>query len=698
VSLPILACAIAFCTTAHAIPVRNIAGLNMITFYETTGSATAFPFNAQGPELIQKKADPLSGPPGGSDFQGLSDEFYDVYYSDSDGTFNSFGEYVTISGRFGSNAGGGGLNLAEMELNFLNGTNEFGGFVASFVQLGNNAIPGSANNAVDGNLATFTTMGNTVGQPNDARLRVTIGFRSALQCVRPPSGMVGWWPLDEVTTAIAHEIQAQRNGAQKGPTFTAGNFVTGEVAGAYRFDSPPHTNPSTFQYVEVPDYSQLDFGTGSFSIDAWVRLLSNTGGCHNIVTKESGPNGFQVTGYSLFLDDLNRLGFEMGTNNQDVNQSTTPLSLNDWHHVAVTVDRSTATPQSQLYLDGVPLGAPKNHTLIVGSITNTSVLRIGQKTIGTSAGFCDFGGDIDEVELFCRKLTAADILAIQLAGAGGKCKLSCNLPTTTGICSNFSSGTASLKLCNYTAASQTFNWTATGLPASGACNLNGPTSFSPPNESISVPAFTCIPPPPHDIVIGKPAGLAFNTKSCYRVDVNISGFLGVSCSGSVIPELRDICCVRVNGISPIVIPVGMNGTLVFNVTNSSASPFTLNYQLEEVPLPGDSGGAAMSLNGLPPGMNATGSQLIPAGGTVAITIPVAPLKPIRLVDIDNVRFSGKLASFPGDPFVELATVTVETESNDLSNSASVPALGTIGLFVLIGALAMAAWFTMGRRH
>ena len=71
---------------------------------------------------------------------------------------------------------GGGLNLAEISLNFTDATVEYGNYVASFVALGDNAVPENVDFAIDGDLQTHTTMGNTVGQIE--RLRVTLGFES----------------------------------------------------------------------------------------------------------------------------------------------------------------------------------------------------------------------------------------------------------------------------------------------------------------------------------------------------------------------------------------------------------------------------------------------------------------------------------------------------------------------------------------
>lgn len=160
------------------IPVSEIPGLVSITFYESTSGVMQFTFAVDGPELNTLLPDPLG--PQNRDIQGTSVEFYDVYYSDVDGVFDPKGSYLTIAGSFGATLpAGGGLNLAEISLNFDNNELEFGSYLASFVGLGDNYVPGSEVNAIDNDLDTHTTMGNTVNTP-DQRLRLTLGFKSSL--------------------------------------------------------------------------------------------------------------------------------------------------------------------------------------------------------------------------------------------------------------------------------------------------------------------------------------------------------------------------------------------------------------------------------------------------------------------------------------------------------------------------------------
>ena len=174
-----------FTSRTQALPVNLIPDLTSITFWERTGglSPNAYTFGVSSSELTTLLSNPLSSI--NRDIAGASTEYYDVYYSNSNGDFNLNGEYLTISGTFlQSLPAGGGLNLAEIGLNFNSSPVEYGNYVASYFAAGDNAIPSSVGNSIDGDLLTHTTMGNTIGQ--NERLRVTLGFLSSSG--EPPSG------------------------------------------------------------------------------------------------------------------------------------------------------------------------------------------------------------------------------------------------------------------------------------------------------------------------------------------------------------------------------------------------------------------------------------------------------------------------------------------------------------------------------
>jgi hypothetical protein len=164
-------------TDLHADPIRTISDLQTITFWEMTNDLYTHIFDKDSSQMTNQLNDPLNA--GNNDFVGVvGEEFYDVYYSNADGTFNLDGEYLTISCDFDyPSPRKGGLNLVNVGLNFTSQPTEYGNYIASFVAIGNNAYPGSVGNAIDGDLTTFTIMGNTFGQSE--RLHVTLGFPSS---------------------------------------------------------------------------------------------------------------------------------------------------------------------------------------------------------------------------------------------------------------------------------------------------------------------------------------------------------------------------------------------------------------------------------------------------------------------------------------------------------------------------------------
>lgn len=163
---------------ARAVPIIDLPDLDSITVFErsTPGGPDAHVFSPAAPQILQRRADPLSA--ANNDFAGAPNEFYDVFYSDADGTLNTLGEFLTIEALF-DDPTDGALNVAEVLLNFAGGITETANVVASFAAFGPFASPGSADRAIDGNLDSHTVFGSTT--PGDtARLRLTLGFASSM--------------------------------------------------------------------------------------------------------------------------------------------------------------------------------------------------------------------------------------------------------------------------------------------------------------------------------------------------------------------------------------------------------------------------------------------------------------------------------------------------------------------------------------
>jgi len=219
-------------------------------------------------------------------------------------------------------------------------------------------------------------------------------------CIPPPTDMVAWLTGDNTGADISgHANHATLQGAS--------TYSAGRVADAFLVSAQT-------DFLTVADHPSLNF-TGNFSIDAWVR--TTTSSTATIIDKRGGTAANPV-GYHLFISAAH-LGFQLGDGSAFLNHIAPgpPIISGNWHHVAVTVDRSSPSG-GRLFIDGAVVHT-FDPTSRPGSVVNTSSLRIGQRYF---AGQQPFNGAIDEVEIFDRTLAASEIQAIFAAGASGKCK------------------------------------------------------------------------------------------------------------------------------------------------------------------------------------------------------------------------------------------------------------------------------------
>jgi len=157
-------------------------------------------------------------------------------------------------------------------------------------------------------------------------------------------------------------------------------------------------------YAFVPNHSDLQFGTGDFSISVWIKIDA-IGSTQQIFCKRGGDGNYEIQVNSAGrLSVWAPLGFS----------GSTVLSVNTWYNV--TLIRNN--PTSYLYLNGTLEASYSN----VGNQNSTSGLSIGQDSYGGER----FNGNIDEFAIWNSGLSAAEALAIYNGNA------SLNLLTNSG--------------------------------------------------------------------------------------------------------------------------------------------------------------------------------------------------------------------------------------------------------------------------
>jgi concanavalin A-like lectin/glucanase superfamily protein/Big-like domain-containing protein/PASTA domain-containing protein len=205
--------------------------------------------------------------------------------------------------------------------------------------------------------------------------------------------------FNEVSGSTATDSSGNGNNG----TISGATRVTGQVGfgGALQFNG-------TSSIVNVAHSASLALTSG-MTLEAWVNPSANAGvspndGWRTVIMKERGTTGLA---YGLYGNDGNtnpsRPAGYIRNNNSDVEATAGPaLPVGVWTHVAVTYDGTSI----RLYVNG-QLRSTQGAS--GGIAASTAPLRIGGNTVFSVPGTEYFAGLIDEVRIYNRALSAAEI-------------------------------------------------------------------------------------------------------------------------------------------------------------------------------------------------------------------------------------------------------------------------------------------------
>lgn len=160
--------------------------------------------------------------------------------------------------------------------------------------------------------------------------------------------------------------------------------------------------------VMVTDHSALNFGANDYSISCWIKTSSTT---RMMIWQESGKNGTGDNQTWLRMNDNatdRRLRFtiEDGTGSAIINMGAAGFVANGaWRHI-VAVRQGTTT---LVFIDGVQIATLTTGNLKV--VSNAQNFKIGVQE-GASANSSFFNGEIDDVIIYNKALTLAEVQAL----------------------------------------------------------------------------------------------------------------------------------------------------------------------------------------------------------------------------------------------------------------------------------------------
>ena len=219
-----------------------------------------------------------------------------------------------------------------------------------------------------------------------------------------PDGMVAYWMFEEGEGDIAHDSINGNDGDIVGAT-----WADGRVGGALNFDGSD-------------DYVQGDYASGwSYrigTIEGWIKL-------HSYPTRDRyGVIAAAVSGQStceftdiVEIEPSGRIAFYLWQPGINRPVGDTVLNLDEWYHVAVTMDIGDSDLYLKLYLNG-ELEAAVPCNFYYGDIRFV-FSRFGSCWGSYSYSHDPFHGSLDEVAIHTRALSAPEIQRHYQSGLKG---------------------------------------------------------------------------------------------------------------------------------------------------------------------------------------------------------------------------------------------------------------------------------------
>lgn len=261
-----------------------------------------------------------------------------------------------------------------------------------------------------------TACDTSVTDPGDDPILVPTPLLSTVEgCVAKPDGILAWWPGD----GTLDEIIDGRDASVVMSSPAGVTYAAGKVGQAFQFDG--------ISYLSVPDDPVWTLGDDDFTVELWVNFdgvdfrsafigHDDAGGIQNKWIFWYDAGGHEAPGGPALRFHINGPGIGI----LDPGVAPWTPTTSQWYHVAVT----RSGDDYSLYIDG----AWQTTRTDASTIADPAV----PLTIGAAEAF-RLRGRLDEVTIYERALTAAEISDIHAAGDSGKCDEDPAAPVVTEV-------------------------------------------------------------------------------------------------------------------------------------------------------------------------------------------------------------------------------------------------------------------------
>ncbi len=204
------------------------------------------------------------------------------------------------------------------------------------------------------------------------------------------NGIVGYFHFDEGAGTTAYDASGLNNNGQLNGSPIWQGSAPCKSSACLNFDGINN-------YIRVLNSNTLNFGTGDFSVGAWIKTTSVTDS--RIIYKY---NTNTTRGFMLLINGVpNKAQFQLwstGGASQAIVTSVTNVNDGNWHYVMGV--RSGAA--DYLYVDGAK---EASSTAATSDVSGGNDLFIGSDYLGNKL----FNSTIDEIKIYNRALTNTEV-------------------------------------------------------------------------------------------------------------------------------------------------------------------------------------------------------------------------------------------------------------------------------------------------
>jgi hypothetical protein len=178
----------------------------------------------------------------------------------------------------------------------------------------------------------------------------------------------GYGGIDSNTLGILHlDNNVTDSATSYSRTWTNNNATYANSAGNYKFGYSAVFGGTA--YIDTPNAAELNFTTGDFTVDFWMKTTQTTSG---FIAIKCGSAANDWGWYFRVNQTANKISLDIYDTSDKAVTSSTTINDGAWHHIAVVRSGSSV----KLYVNGVSEGTP---ITTAGTLrTSTAKLTIGR--------------------------------------------------------------------------------------------------------------------------------------------------------------------------------------------------------------------------------------------------------------------------------------------------------------------------------